>query len=395
MRWLWAMCWLGCSAWVQSSNVAGDAQLLQQTPAFTAQRLERYFVVELKRPHRVFSTSYVNGGHQTQLRHLVNHQSMETAANTAQLQRILALGKQRYHIEVAEHLQMDPGLMALMGTAAGMQNLAHATETFSELRVDAFVTAGVGANALRAGDPARWQQTRQGNRTVDFTGTINIMLLINQPLAPGALIKAVMLATEAKSAALLELAVASVKSPHLATGTGTDQIIVAAAENDSGFVRDSASGHLKLGELIGRSVRRATLQALSLQNRLDQSDTADALYALRRFGLSRARLLQVWQEHGSEDLFEALRGNLDAMVTHPRVVASAYAYAAILDRVQYQALPGVSAREALRDQATQTAVAVSGKPYQWTQLRRELPSDMEAVDLFALSLLKGWGAKWP
>ena len=54
------------------------------------------------------------------------------------------------------------------------------------------------------------------------------MLLINRPLTPGALARAVMTMTEGKTAALQRLAVPSKRHIDLATGTGTDQYCVAA-----------------------------------------------------------------------------------------------------------------------------------------------------------------------
>ena len=61
-----------------------------------------------------------------------------------------------------------------------------------------------------------------------YAGTINTMLLINRPLTPAALARAVVTMTEGKSAALQRLAVPSKLHVDLATGTGTDQSCVAA-----------------------------------------------------------------------------------------------------------------------------------------------------------------------
>ena len=89
--------------------------------------------------------------------------------------------------------------------------------------------------------------------------------------------------TEAKSAALQRLAVPSCYSPDLATGTGTDQFCV-AAPIEGGVPLTSASPHMKVGELIGLCVRRATLEALRWQNGLEPSFTRGVFHALGRHG---------------------------------------------------------------------------------------------------------------
>ena len=60
---------------------------------------------------------------------------------------------------------------ALMGTAANMAYAACRSAAFDDLRVDAFVTAGVAGNAARAGDPARWMEGGDGRwRRVEDDG---------------------------------------------------------------------------------------------------------------------------------------------------------------------------------------------------------------------------------
>ena len=66
----------------------------------------------------------------------------------------------------------------------------------------------------------------KNNQDTDMlSGTINTILCINKELTHGAMVRSVMMATEAKTAALQELN--SCYSNGFATGTGTDQIAVA------------------------------------------------------------------------------------------------------------------------------------------------------------------------
>ena len=126
-------------------------------------------------------------------------------------------------------LGLIPDETAVLGTAADMAYAAHRTATFDGLRVDAFTTAGVAGNAARAGDPAAWAETDDGwRRASPPPGTINTILLLDCPVTPAAQARAVVTMTEAKSAALADLAVPSRYSPTIATGTGTDQFCLAA-----------------------------------------------------------------------------------------------------------------------------------------------------------------------
>ena len=101
------------------------------------------------------------------------------------------------------------------------------------------------------------------------------MVLINKPLIHRCHGPTIMTATEAKSAALQELAVNSRYSDGLSTGTGTDQIAVAAMQTDETPLT-SAGKHAKLGELIGRAVKAAVKKTLANQNNLTPAGQCSA-----------------------------------------------------------------------------------------------------------------------
>ncbi len=98
-------------------------------------------------------------------------------------------------------------------------------------------------------------------------GTINMIIFINRELTPAALTDCVVTATEAKAAALQELGINSRYSDSLATGTGTDQILVASSIGN-GMPLSDARKHTKLGELVGRTCMRAIRETLVWQNSL-------------------------------------------------------------------------------------------------------------------------------
>ena len=376
-----------------------NATTLVSEDYYTARRHQRYFVVELQVPHQVLTTSSINGGMTETLAYLVNYQSMEARSGLKHVRSITEKTKQQYHDSVADEIGIAPAKMAMMGTAANMNNLIHIRKSFEGLHIDSFVTAGVRGNALRAGDPTSWYETAEGNRKIDVSGTINTVLMINQPLTAGAQSKAAMLMVEAKSAALAELMVSSTVSSHLATGTGTDQFIIATPIATNKRALESASGHLKLGELIGSAVREATLEAIRWQNRLEHTDAADLVYLLKRFGFTQTLFLARLEKYLTAEQYELAKNNHYSLTADARVVAATMGYVQLLDRFQYHNLPVTLRTEALRDQAAQIAMALAGKPDQWHRYWQQLSLndavEQPEIELLIQAVALGWTDKWP
>ena len=279
------------------------SDLLLRSDLFAGRRAGRFLLVELLTPHRVVSTSAVCGGQREDVSFLVNHQSCEAAGDVVRYEHIARLGPAAYHAAACAEIGVPPDRTALMGTAANMAYAARGSAVFEELRVDAFATAGVAGNAARAGDPARWVEGADGRwRQVEAEGaddraaeaapregTINVILLLDCPVTPAAQARAAVTLTEAKSAALAELAAPSRYSPTIATGTGTDQFCLAAPLDPHRTPRTATGPHAKLGELIGRAVIDAVKEALRWQNGLEPSMTRGLFHALGRFGVTEPR----------------------------------------------------------------------------------------------------------
>jgi adenosylcobinamide amidohydrolase len=283
----------------------------------------------------------------------------------------------------------------MMGTAANMNYLAHRSVEFRDLRVDAFVTAGVEGNATRASDPARWYEGPNGFEAAPMNGTINTIVIVNRPLTSGAQAKAVVVMAEAKAAALVELAVPSRASMHIATGTGTDQFILAAPLDPGARPLRNAGTHAKLGELIGEAVRASTVEALRWQNGLEPSIGRTITRALERFGLSDKELLTRLQRTLPEDSYRLLTSNKLGVTMEPRLSAAAWAYAAVLDRLQYGTLPAHLEWEVLRDQAASAAVALSGKPGMYGEFWKKIPDkSADRLEPFVQGLALGWLSRW-
>lgn len=102
-------------------------------------------------------------------------------------------------------------------------------------------------NALRIGDPPRTGALSPG--------TINILLQVSHPLSECASLEALSLVAEARTSAVLDGRIPSSIGNTIATGTGTDCIVVAsplASEDESEL--DYAGKHTELGYLIGSCV---------------------------------------------------------------------------------------------------------------------------------------------
>lgn len=377
-----------------------DWEVLLEWPSATVRRRGRHLVADLLHPHDVLSTSARNGGGTADVRHLVNHQSCEGSGHEARARLMHEQGQERYHDTVCREIGLPEDATATMGTAANMNYAAMVVKSDEAVSVAAIVTAGVATNAVCAGDPASWRETPEGfAKIAAVAGTINTILLINTPVAPGALARTIITMTEGKSAALQRLAVPSCYSADLATGTGTDQFCV-GAPRDSAYRLTSASPHMKFGEITGLAVREATMEALRWQNGLESSLTRGVFHALGRYGVKEATIFD--DMAACEDVtltpedFELLRRNSKAAFYEPLVGASAHALATVLDRVRHGTIPPSTARDAVAQQAASIAANLAAAPERWAEFRQRLlaigADDPKRLVLAAFAL--GWSEKW-
>ena len=147
-----------------------------------------------------------------------------------------------------------------MATAANMDNLAVVTKEFKPFTVAVLATGGARTNAIRTGvDESSHIEGEEPK------GTINIVPLTNALLTDGAMARAIITMTEAKTAALEDLKVPSSYTKSVqATGTGTDSIIVVSGV--TGPKATYTGGHSKIGEMIGKATYEAVVEALGKQN---------------------------------------------------------------------------------------------------------------------------------
>jgi adenosylcobinamide hydrolase len=162
-------------------------------------------------------------------------------------------------------LGITPEEISFLSTGVDMDNAAVCEKSYEEFKVCCLATAGAKGNALRTGVDVASYVERAGGFT-GAVGTINVILLTNATLSDGAMARAIITATEAKTAALQDLDVRSTSTPqNQATGTGTDNVIVVSGK---GFSKPLllTSGHTKMGELIGFTTKSAVAEALKRQD---------------------------------------------------------------------------------------------------------------------------------
>jgi len=357
-------------------------------------------------PHRVISTCRASGGLREDLTYLYNHQSCEPSRHDRPSHRLASQDPVAYRKAICRRYGLPDQECATLGTAANMRYAAIEHAKFRELEVVAVCTGGVETNAGRAGDPAGLYEVngdfeKIGEQEQVTHGTINTLLFISRELAPNAMVRAVMTATEAKTAALQELAVNSRYSDRLATGTGTDQIGIASRLQSDVTPLTSAGKHSILGELIGKTVHDAVCSTLGLQNGLTPERQRSAIIHLERFGVTETSFLEKIAAHLDEANAVLLKNNFSCVERDPLVVAAVAAIVHIRDKVSWGILPSSCVPEIWATYGAQIAAAVSGDYTRLDAYRRALAAQRYAytngdlVNLAAHAVALGFQEKWP
>ncbi|MFW6147594.1 MAG: adenosylcobinamide amidohydrolase [Thermodesulfobacteriota bacterium] len=214
----------------------------------------------------------------------------------------LGLAEMRSHIY--EVIGKSNDTSSFLFTGADMDNLAVKRKRFRDMEVYAMATGGVKSNAVR--------MSKDGGAFYE-PGTINVIVLPNMRLTPRAMTRAIISATEAKTAALMDMDIRSSYTPtiHQATGTGTDNMIVVEG---TGLRIDNAGAHSKMGELIAKAVYAAVQEAVYLQNGLIPE--RNVFQRLKERGISIFRLLDEAKLDSPEQA-SALRMRFEEILLQP------------------------------------------------------------------------------
>lgn len=373
--------------------------LLNEPDWFRLDRFGRVVTARFAVPHRVLATCGINGGIREDLTAVYNHQSCEAAGHHDRVAQYLGRQARLEHQHICHLLDLDPDVTGGNGTAADMRRLGLARRSFRGVQVIAVCTAGVEGNAGRAGDPAGMVEHEGefeaiGDQERPVAGTIVTMLFINREVTPGALVRAAVTATEAKSAVLTDLVVGSRYSVESATGTGTDQITI-ASRLGTGMALTGTAHHTVLGEMIGQSVRHAVADALALQNGLTPRGQCSVLAQFARFGVSKTTLQDTARRLLPVQDAELFIANIPGVDHDPVVVAAAAALAQVLDQVRVGILPATCTEELTAAWAGQLAAAVAGGQAQPKDFSADLDGlPFEATVLVPVALTLGHQRKW-
>ena len=205
-------------------------------------------IVEFNQPINVLSTLE---GERNKVKTIGNHYSPLSCWAVGHKEGLEGIRERVFRI-----LNKSEKDSSFLFTAADVERFAIVEEKYKDLSIYAVVTAGVESNAMR-----------MSKDDGDFyePGTVNILILPNMKFTKRAMTRAIITATEAKSAALQDLDIRSVYKPeYQATGTGTDNLIIVEGSGDKPL--DNSGGHTKLGELIAKAVYKGVTEAVYNQN---------------------------------------------------------------------------------------------------------------------------------
>lgn len=203
-------------------------------------------------PQRILSSAILNGG-LMKADHIVNRKVPKHSSSCEAPERSLS------DYAKAQDWQ---GCVVGMMTAASMNSLRIEQVCVEGVDIAVLVTTGM-SNARRAGDKADIQALLS---TTHEVGTINLILIFSAQLTDAAMVEAMMIATEAKVAALQNTGILSPVSGLFATGTGTDAIAVVSGEGSQEI--KFCGKHVLLGEWIGRLVIAAVTSSLEFAQKV-------------------------------------------------------------------------------------------------------------------------------
>jgi len=293
----------------------------------------------------VLSTCAANGGYRENLSDVYNYDSSH---NQTMYSEMKAATLEEHMNVITREVGLNPDTATGMCTAAQMKNVSIKELSYDEVTVTAIVTGGININGGRVGDEASWQE--KGDRIISLIhGTINIILVIDAVLSEGVLAGALMTVTEAKVAAIQELLLPSRYSMGIATGSGTDKIIIIA--NPTAKERQTDAGkHSKLGELIGKTVIAAVKEALDKQTSANSVTQHSVLNRIERFGVTKESIIDYLflqdkyknsRSSQQEELAEVIKKRqqvealLDSIDKRPELVTYTSLYAHLIDQFMW------------------------------------------------------------
>lgn len=250
-------------------------------------RQNRFLILIPGRGLRVLPSGHYNTGFVDNPSAIVNMTSMGNRVEMSIMGKPLTVNNE-FTAQSLEHIGLDPESTVAFGTAAHMDNACVVNQTSKGgVRVSAAVTGGVRGNGGRAGDPSSFDEAEREYSWK--SGTIVIIVAVEAMMTDGAMLDAMLAATQAKSCVLQELQARSLYSPRIATGSGTDQVGIACLIRTGASVK-SAGVSTDVGDAICRCVRKALYTALDMQSGMNLVSQCDPYVLLSRMNIMPSRI---------------------------------------------------------------------------------------------------------
>lgn len=240
---------------------------------------ETEIVINFVDSRTVLCTSPLGGGIRRDLTGVYNHCDKNYKTGECNMKGKTYLE----HLQVvAKDMGLDPKETAGLSTACPMEAVEMRKGTACGIPITAIVTGGIDKNGRCAGDKAdMWEEegvyqiVQSKEKVIPESGTINIILHVDADLTDGALAGALMVATEAKAATIRDAELKSVYSDKIATGSGTDGVIIIANPNAERKITQVRTDTI-LGQVIARTIKKAL--AISMKESAEIIKVYDELF---------------------------------------------------------------------------------------------------------------------
>ncbi len=288
---------------------------------------------------KVLSTGGPNGGYSDHLTHIVNYKSGFGYCSCPENAPCTFEEYLQDYVEGTLGLSLKS--VSTMGTIVSMGSVCIESQSYRDLTVTAIATASLEVNGGRPGDPAEYEEQADPTKP----GTINIMLHVNTDLSPACMARAIVTLTESKTAAIQELLGSSLYSSGIATGSGSDTVMI-VADAESPAVLRYAGKHSKLGELIGLTVMKAVKRSLGKHMNLTPASQHSMSMRTFRYGLTALAYWEEYQKRGGTKTWDAFRYPLDRADTRDNMVTLTSLYVHLMDQVCWGLLDQKEASDA-------------------------------------------------
>lgn len=304
-------------------------------------RYHRCLVVPFSGPRKVISTAMAHGGFQENLTAVFNQ---DVNPGPGRLCEHMEPGQQeKMQAFIREELGLDPDTVARMATIIAMESAAIKSETYDILTVTAITTASLEVNGGRIGEKATSYE-KNGEYVNLRPGTINSMVFVSGNMTPGCMARAMVTATEAKTAACQELMAGSLYSTGIATGSGTDNLMI-ICDSESPNHLTYAGKHGKLGELIGRLVRDTVKESLNQHMALNPVTQHRLFARMKRYGVTEGSFFKKFNElsHEGQRDFPKWIDRLHRLDQEDELVTMTSLYVHLMDQLGWGLLSGSEA----------------------------------------------------